>query len=165
MFIITLGRKGIKKVAIVAVCCVLLICTTIAAGNLFPGNTAQSTPVMASTVRDYKVESVDDVAILFESFGVGTDITTAEVTSVSVPKKFDETFTRFNEILKESGGDLSRNRGSVVEKWRIVSPGESVKDEVTWAVALVRDGKALGCYFLSEPSGQVKAITNIAGAE
>ncbi len=161
MFVITMGRKNIKRVVIVLVACILLVATTVIGGLFFTDT--EVTPAMANALRmrDYDIVDVDDVAMLLTSYGVETDVTSAQISKVTVPETFDDQFVQFNSMLEEAGGDLSDLKGKTVDRWKLMSTNHGMKDEIVWAVVLVRGNTPIGCYLLGDPSGEVHSITDI----
>ncbi len=158
MFILTMNRKGVKKVIIVA-CSLLLVCTTLIGGAILLSDDV--TEVMAdgsSGAAD--VNGINDVVKIFEGYGITSDITTGEVSSVVIPSSFDDDFNEFNSIITESGGDLSRLKGETVERWKVLITNRTAKDEIVWGVTLVRNNRSVGSYLLCEPSGQVRSVTD-----
>ncbi len=154
MFIFTMTGKTLKKAIIVA-CAVLLVCTTAVGGVLLFGQ--DSTEVMASQNSEY-VTNIEDVVNELQQFGIICDVSTGEVSTVVVPKKFDEHFEEFNELIKRSGGDLDGVKDKAVERWRVLTVNRTAGEEPVWAVMLIRNNKSVGCYLMAEPSGQVFAI-------
>ncbi len=163
MFIITMGRKGMKKAIIIAAGCVLLVVTTVVGGFIFAGN-GEATPAMAQAQRmqDTTVVDIEDVSLLLTSFGVEIDVTSAELSKVSVPDSFDDQFVEFNDILKDSGGDLSGLKGDTVDRWKVLCTNRGMKDETVYAVILVRGNTPVGCYLLCEPSGEVQSVADLS---
>ncbi len=156
MFILTMNRKGVKKVIIVA-CSLLLVCTTLIGGAILLSDDV--TEAMANgNSSGVDVNGIGDVAKIFEGYGITTDITTGEVSSVVIPSDFDDDFSEFNSIITESGGDISSLKGDTVERWKILVTNRSSKDEVVWGVTLVRNNRSVGSYLLCEPSGQVRSV-------
>ncbi len=156
MFVVTMNRKGVKRLIIIA-CSLLLVCTTLIGGVILLSDDV--TEAMASgDANANAVNGVNDVVKIFDGFGITTDITTAEVSSVVIPADFNDDFVEFNSIIMESGGDISGLKGDTVERWKVLATNRSMKDEIVWAVTLVRNNKAVGCYLLCEPSGQVRSV-------
>ncbi len=156
MFVVTMTRRMLKR-AVIAVCALLLIGTTIVGGVLLFGNDVDEVLATQGDSSDI-VTNIEDVAKQLEGFGILTDVTTGEVSTVMVPKNFDEQFEEFNEIIKMSGGDLSKLKDRSVERWKVLTVNRSAGEEMVWAIMLVRNNKSVGCYLISEPSGQVFSI-------
>ena len=87
------------------------------------------------------------------------DIASAKVEQVRVPKKWDDSFSAFNEVLRAGGFDLARCRGKTVEKWDLVAPNRSAGDQTVSAILLVRKKQLVGAYLIARPSGEVTPLT------
>ena len=83
------------------------------------------------------------------------DPTTAEVSTVTVPRKWDDNFKAFNEVIKESGLDLSRVKNKKVDNWVVLIPAQSTETQKSYGVVLVYKNEAKGAYILQKPSGGV----------
>lgn len=82
------------------------------------------------------------------------DPTTAEVSTVTVPRKWDDNFKAFNEVIKESGLDLSRVKNKKVDKWVVLIPAQSTETQKSYGVVLVYKNEARGAYILQKPSAR-----------
>ncbi len=157
MFVVTMNRKGVKRIIIIA-CSFVLVCTTLVGGViLLSDDVAQ---VMADGSTAISVTDIQDISVMFEQYGIKTDVTTGEVSSVVIPSSFDDDFTAFNEIIMEGGGDISRLKSRTVERWKLLTTNRTANDDMVWAIALVRNNDVVGCYLLSEPSGQVHSVND-----
>ena len=83
---------------------------------------------------------------------------------VKIPKKWDDSFAAFNQIVQESGLDLADYKGKTVEKWTVLCPQLSTGDHDTYCVLLVYKAKAVGAYLLQKPSGEVTGLITAAKA-
>ena len=81
---------------------------------------------------------------------------------VKIPKKWDDSFTAFNQVVQESGLDLGSYKGKTVEKWTLLCPQLSTGDEDTYCVLLVYKTKPVGAYLLEKPSGEVSGLVTAA---
>ena len=105
------------------------------------------------------IEGTDDMVTWLTSLGVEADIASAKVEQVRVPKKWDDSFSAFNEVLRAGGFDLARCRGKTVEKWDLVAPNRSAGDQTVSAILLVRKKQLVGAYRIARPSGEVTPLT------
>lgn len=158
MFVFTMNKNGLKKAAVaVASAALLLVCAFTVTGAL--GDKAAATTVTAEgTTKNLKVKDTDDMVTFLLSYGVEADLASAKVDKVKVPKKWDDSFIAFNEVIKQSGLDLSKCKGKTVEKWEFAAPNRSTETETAYAILLVRSKKVVGGYILSRPSGEVTAL-------
>ena len=109
-----------------------------------------------------QITGSEDIAAFFKGFGLEVDLTTATVDKVKVPKKWDESFSAFNTVVKESGFDLEDSKGKTVEKWLVECPARSDGENTCQCVLLVYKEKPVGAYLLSQPSGEVTGLTSAA---
>ena len=90
------------------------------------------------------------------------DLATATVDKVKIPKKWDESFSAFNTVVKESGMSLEKYKGKTVEKWLVLCPGRSSGDQKAYGVLLVYKEQPVGAYLLAQPGGEVTGLTTAA---
>ena len=135
MFLFTVTKPGLRQAGALALCAVCL-CGTVAAAVYFSGGA-----VTASA-----------------------DLASAAVDKVKIPKKWDDSFAAFNQIVQESGLDLADYKGKTVEKWTVLCPELSTGDHDTYCVLLVYKAKAVGAYLLQKPSGEVTGLITAAKA-
>ena len=96
------------------------------------------------------VETTQDIGTYFTGYGFETDLSSAAVDKVKIPKKWDDSFTAFNQVVQESGLDLGSYKGKTVEKWTLLCPQLSTGDEDTYCVLLVYKTKPVGAYLLEK---------------
>lgn len=165
MFVLTLGKKGLRRLGAAAVCGIALAGAVLAvSGFIHAGDSAleaSASAAQSGTGVPAQITGSEDIAAFFKSFGLEVDLTTATVDKVKVPKKWDESFSAFNTVVKESGFDLEDSKGKTVEKWLVECPARSDGETTCRCVLLVYKEKPVGGYLLSEPSGEV---TGLAGA-
>ena len=85
-------------------------------------------------------------------------MSTAAVDKVKIPKKWDDSFTAFNQVVGESGLTLADYKGKTVEKWTVLCPARSDGATDTYCVLLVYKAKPVGAYLLEKPSGEVSGL-------
>ena len=90
---------------------ILLLLTVMAAGrvvlNLLPGGAVET----SAAIRRENAKTEEERQQFISSLGWQTEPQPAEAIEVVIPKKFDETYLKYNEIQKQQGTDLSRWRG------------------------------------------------------
>ena len=158
MFLFTVTKPGLRQAGALALCAVCL-CGTVAAAVHFTGG---AVTVSAAAVPG--IETTQDIGIYFTGYGFDTDLASAAVDKVKIPKKWDDSFTAFNQIVQESGLDLADYKGKTVEKWTVLCPQLSTGDHDTYCVLLVYKAKAVGAYLLQKPSGEVTGLVTAAKA-
>ncbi len=139
--------------------CAVCLCGTVAAAVHFSGGA-----VTASAAAVPGIETTQDIGTYFTGYGFETDLSSAAVDKVKIPKKWDDSFTAFNQIVQESGLDLADYKGKTVEKWTVLCPQLSTGDHDTYCVLLVYKAKAVGAYLLQKPSGEVTGLITAAKA-
>ena len=149
MFLFTVTKPGLRQAGALALCAVCL-CGTVAAAVHFSGGA-----VTASAAAVPGIETTQDIGTYFTGYGFDTDLASAAVDKVKIPKKWDDSFAAFNQIVQESGLDLADYKGKTVEKWT---------DHDTYCVLLVYKAKAVGAYLLQKPSGEVTGLITAAKA-
>ena len=164
MFVMTMNKNGLKKVAVAAGCAVLLaVCgltVTGAQGEEVHETSATGTAVVEA--KNVKVKDTDDMITFLLSYGIEADIASAKLDKVQVPKLWDSSFVAFNEVIKESGLDLSKNKGKMVEKWEFIAPNRAEQGQTGYAILLVRKDKVVGGYTIQRPSGEVMPLQQAA---
>ena len=100
--------------------------------------------VTASAAAVPGIETTQDIGTYFTGYGFDTDLASAAVDKVKIPKKWDDSFAAFNQIVQESGLDLADYKGKTVEKWTVLCPQLSTGDHDTYCVLLVYKAKAVG---------------------
>mgnify|MGYP004471899313 FL=1 len=158
MFIFTVTKPGLRQAGALALCAVCLAGTVTAAVRLAGKSVAASATVQTT------IENTQDIGTYFTGYGFDTDLASAAVDKVKIPKKWDDSFTAFNQIVQESGLDLADYKGKTVEKWTVLCPQLSTGDHDTYCVLLVYKAKAVGAYLLQKPSGEVTGLVTAAKA-
>jgi len=159
MFMITLGKTGLRRLGVLAACAVVLV------GAAAAGQLVGSRAVPAAAAAPAKIETTQDIAAYFTGFGLQVDAAGMTADKVKIPRKWDDSFSAFNTLVGQSGQDLSKYRGKTVEKWLAPVPAKSTGEAETWAVLLVYKKKAVGAYLLERPSGAVTGLTDEANRQ
>lgn len=152
MFVVTMNKKTLRKVIVVAVCAVVTVAAAFAAVGVSQAVSA------AASAGESTVHNTQEMVEFLLGYGVEADAGSAEVTKIRIPKKFDEDFKAFNEVIKTSGMDLEKYRGKEADKWVLEAPNKTVESEKAYAVLLVRNDKVIGAYLIFQPSGNVEAL-------
>ena len=158
MFYCTLTKPGLRQAGALALCAVCL-CGAVTAAVHFSGEA-----VTAGAAADPGIETTQDIGTYFTGYGFETDLATAAVDKVKIPKKWDDSFAAFNQVIQESDLDLSGYKGKTVEKWTLLCPQLSTGEQDTYCVLLVYKAKAIGAYLLQKPSGEVTGLVTAAKA-
>ncbi len=153
MFMVTLHKSSWRRFFAMLGCAVVLSGVFLGVNSL-----ADSARATAAAADGDTVKSADDMANFLLGYGVEVDVSTAQVLQVTIPRKFDESFKAFNEVIQDCGMDLAKYKGKMVEKWVLQSPNRTVEDQTAYAVLLVRNSKVVGGYLLYQPSGEVVSL-------
>lgn len=159
MFVMTLNKGGLKKLAAVGVCALALAAGALGLRMLDKGGEAVDTAAVPTSALNQKINGAEDVKAFLAGYGLEVDPTTAEVTAVKVPRKWDDSFKAFHEVIQKSGLDLKKCKGKEVDKWVVPIPAQSNEAVKTYAVVLVYKNEPKGAYLLEKPSGEVKPLT------
>ena len=160
MFVLTFGKNGLRRLGAVAVCGVALAGAVFAVGSFFMEDDAA--PAAANGETAMKIEGTDDIQAFFKAFGLEVDLATATVDKVKIPKSWDESFSAFNTVVKESGLSLEKYKNKTVEKWVVLCPGRSTGENKVSGVLLVYKEEPVGAYLLASPSGEVTGLVSAA---
>ena len=153
MFVITVNRRKITKIALIAVCIVATGAVGIGVRGFLHKNSAT-----AATTKRTKISTTQEMVDYIAQKGFTADMQTAQVTEVQIPQKFDDSFTAFNEKIKKNDGlSLEKYKGEKVNKWTfdILDYDDDTK---AVAVLLIRKEKLVGAYILEKPDGIAKPM-------
>ena len=156
MFLFTVTKPGLRQAGALALCAVCLAGTVTAAVRLAGKSVAASATVQTT------IENTQDIGTYFTGYGFEVDLSTAAVDKVKIPKKWDDSFTAFNQVVGESGLTLADYKGKTVEKWTVLCPARSDGATDTYCVLLVYKAKPVGAYLLEKPSGEVSGLITAA---
>ncbi len=166
MFVLTLGKNGLRRLGAVAVCGVALAGAVFAVGSFFMEDDAAPAAANGEAVQAdpaaMKIEGTDDIQAFFKAYGLEVDLATATVDKVKIPKSWDESFSAFNTMVKESGLSLEKYKNKTVEKWVVLCPGRSTGENKVSGVLLVYKEEPVGAYLLASPSGEVTGLVTAA---
>lgn len=156
MFMVTLNRTGLRRAGAVVLCGVVL------AGAVLAGRFSRAavTAGAAAGAAPAKIESTQDIAAYFSGFGLEVDPAAITADKVKVPKKWDDSFSAFNEVVAQSGLELTKLKGKTVGKWLAELPALSTGEQTVYGVLLVYNQKAVGAYLLEKPSGNVTGLAD-----
>ncbi|MBQ6929050.1 MAG: DUF4830 domain-containing protein [Oscillospiraceae bacterium] len=154
MFVITVNRKKITKIALTAVCIVAVGAAGVGLKNFFEQDSAT-----VASGKKTKLTTTQEMVDYIAEKGFTADMQTAQVAEVQVPKKFDDSFNAFNEKIKQNDGlSLEKYKGDKVNKWTFDIVGYSEDDTKAVAVLLIRKEKLIGAYILEKPDGIAKPM-------
>ena len=158
MFVVTLNRTRLRHIGVGVMCCAVVVCSALL-GRYISNQTVETAAGTSS-----KIESAQDIQTWFTGYGIEVDGASITADKVKIPRKWDDSFSAFNEVVGQSGLDLSRYKGKTVEKWQALIPSASSGEESRYGVLLVYKKKAIGAYLLSKPSGVVTGMGDAQAA-
>ncbi len=151
MFMVTLEKRNLRRVVAVALIGVA-VCGIWFARQYYKNNTSGGT---SSIVQ---VTTTEDIQTYFTGYGITIDQATLSADKVQVPTTWDDSFVAFNEVVAQSGYDLSAVKGAAIEKWVAEIPAQSTGEAMQYAVLLLQDSNIVGAYLLEKPSGEVTGV-------
>lgn len=164
MFVMTMNKSGLRKAAAVGVCAIALAAGVIGLRSLDSGgktvDAAAAAPAGPGLTQ--KITGAQDVQTFLAGYGVEVDATTAQVSTVRIPRKWDDNFKAFHDVVSQSGYDLTKCKNKAVDKWVAPIPAQSNEQTTTYAVVLVYKQEPHGAYLLQKPSGEVLPLTPAA---
>ena len=96
MFVLTLNKNAVKRLGALAVCGALLAGTVYGVSRYSQVQSASALPAGAPA----SIETTQDIAAFFSGYGLEVDLANTTVDKVKVPKKWDDSFSAFNEVVK-----------------------------------------------------------------
>ncbi len=150
MFMVTLEKRSLRRVIAVALVGVAA-CGLWFGRQHYLGNTGTA----GSAVE---ITTTQDVQTYFTGYGITIDQTSLNADRVQVPSTWDDAFVAFNEVVAQSGYDLSDVKGETIEKWVASIPDQSTGEISQYAVLLLKDSNIVGAYLLEKPSGEVTGV-------
>ena len=84
---------------------------------------------------------------------------------LKIPRKWDESFQAFNDVVKQSGFELTKCKNKEVDKWVVPVPDQSTEELTTYAVVLVYQNEPRGAYLLQKPLGRGAAPDAQSGGQ
>ena len=158
MFVLTLNRARLRQIGVGAMCCAVVVCSALL-GRYFSTRTVETAASPGG-----RSESAQDIQTWFTGYGLEVDGASITADKVKIPRKWDDSFSAFNEVVAQSGLDLSRYKGKTVEKWQALIPSASNGQESCYGVLLVYKKKPVGAYLLAKPSGVVTGLGDAQAA-
>ena len=105
MFVVTLNRTRLRQIGVGVMCCAMVVCSALL------GRYISNQTVTAAAGTGGKIESAQDIQTWFTGYGIEVDGASISADKVKIPRKWDDSFSAFNEVVAQSGLDLSRLQG------------------------------------------------------
>ena len=158
MFVLTLNRARLRQIGVGAMCCAVVVCSALL------GRYISTRTVETAASPGGRIESAQDIQTWFTGYGLEVDGASITADKVKIPRKWDDSFSAFNEVVAQSGLDLSRYKGKTVEKWQALIPSASNGQESCYGVLLVYKKMPVGAFLLAKPSGMVTGLGDAQAA-
>ncbi len=149
MFMVTVGKQNLRRVVGVALVGAALCGLWFARQHFIAQEITQEVVQITTT---------QDVETYFIGYGISIDTTDLSADRVQVPTTWDDSFIAFNEVVAQSGHELSVVKGETIEKWVAGIPAQSTGESTQYAVLLLKDSNVVGAYLLEKPSGEVTGL-------
>ena len=108
MFVLTLNRARLRQIGVGAMCCAVVVCSALL------GRYISTRTVETAASPGGRIESAQDIQTWFTGYGLEVDGASITADKVKIPRKWDDSFSAFNEVVAQSGLDLSRYKGKTV---------------------------------------------------
>ncbi len=157
MFLLSLkSLKGKLVLLVSAVVAIVIVFAVISSSE----NAEKSAPTDGTLKFSASTEA--ERMSFITALGLTVENEPSSVTEIKIPEEFDETFTNYNEIQKQSGLDLEPYKGCAVKKWTYTVtnyPGYEESQSIRINL-LVYKGKIIGGDICSlEIDGFMKGLT------
>ncbi len=157
MFMVTLEKRNLRRVLAV-------VLVGVAACGIWFGRQYYLGKAESGANSMVQITTTEDIQTYFTGYGITIDQATLSADRVQVPTNWDDSFVLFNEVVAQSGYDLTAVKGETIEKWVAEIPSQSTGQAMAYAVLLLKDSNIVGAYLLEKPSGEVTGITDAVAA-
>lgn len=157
MFLVSLkSLKGKLILLVAAVTAVVIVFAVISNSE----NAQKATPTDGTL--NFSASNEDERMNFIAQLGLTVESEPSGVTEVIIPEEFDETYTNYNEIQKQTGLDLEPYKGCTAKKWTytVTNYPEYEGSQSIKINLLVYKGKIIGGDICSvELDGFMKGLT------
>ena len=129
-------------IGILAAVCVILLLSFLLKKSEEPTQNPQI-PEQAQA-QNLEGGSNDDRLAFLNSYGWEVDATPTETQEVRIPQEFNDVFTRYNELQKEQGFDLSEFAGKTAKRYVYAVTNYPGGSSDHFATVLVHKNKIIG---------------------
>lgn len=112
MFVISVKSNKLKSL-----CALALVFAFVTLGALYYVSLKAEAPVSKMGEISLKVSTAEERMLFFSQFGFTVKEEPAEVKEIVIPAEFDEVYSKYNELQKEQGFDLTEFAGARVKHW------------------------------------------------
>lgn len=143
MFVISVKTSKLKSIFIIA-----FVAVFVTIGAVYFVSKGNAKPVAKLGAVSLKAENAQERAAFFSQFGWEISEEPSEVKEVIIPTEFDDVYTKYNELQKKQGLDLTEYKGARVKMWSYEIknyPEYENSDTVIKGNLLIFEGVVIGC--------------------
>lgn len=131
-------------IGIIAAVAVILLLSFLLKKADEPADTPQMQEQTQEQTRSTEGGTNDDRLAFLQSYGWKVDNTPTETQEVRIPQEFNDVFTRYNELQKEQGFDLSDFAGKTAKRYvyNVINHPDGSGDH--FATVLVHKNRIIG---------------------
>lgn len=100
-------------------CCLLLLAVVLAVGIL-PGMSEKNSVPVALILQGHKISDNDARVEYLRSYGWEVEKEAEAIEEIVIPEEFSEVFQKYNELQKEQGFDLEKQKGQRVKRYTYI---------------------------------------------
>ena len=104
----------------------------------------EESAVAANAVNPEKIKTEEDRVALLESYGWKVSAEPLEFMEVQIPEEFDEAYTKYNEIQKAQGMNLTEYAGKRVMKYSYAVENHPSGEDGVVATLLIYKNRLIG---------------------
>ncbi|MDD6262675.1 MAG: DUF4830 domain-containing protein [Clostridiales bacterium] len=95
-------------------------------------------------IKKARIRTAEDACSLMTELGWSVDPGPAECVEVLIPEEFSDVYTKYNELQKTQGFDLSDYAGKTATRWTVRITNHPSGEEEVYATLLVINAKIIG---------------------
>ena len=127
----------------VVLCCMVLLMAIVAAG-LLPRVLAPESTSVSLILQSQKVADNDARVEYLRSYGWEVEEEPEAIEEIVVPEEFNNVFTKYNEIQKQQGFDLEKQKGQRIKRYTYVVTNYPDEPEYVRANLLICKNRVVG---------------------
>ena len=97
-------------------CCLFLLAVVLAVG-IVPGILEEKSAPVALILQGHKISDNDARVEYLRSYGWEVEKEAEAIEEIVIPEEFSEVFQKYNELQKEQGFDLEKQKGQRVKRY------------------------------------------------
>ena len=100
-------------------CCLFLLAVVLAVGIL-PGMSEKNSVPVSLILQGHKISDNDARVEYLRSYGWEVEKEAEAIEEIVIPEEFSEVFQKYNELQKEQGFDLEKQKGQRVKRYTYI---------------------------------------------